>query len=83
MLEVAGRDPKLVQHLQGLDQIGQRVTGLVAFLVALAPTAGGRCRLDPGTAAGVITLADMAARLGFRDEEGPPARIDRGDCELL
>lgn len=83
MLEAAERDPRLVWHLQGLDQIVQRATGLVAFLAALAPTAGGRCRLDPGPAAGVVTLADMAARLGFRDDEIPPAVVDEGDCELL
>lgn len=83
ILEAASRDPNLVRQLQSLDQIGQRVTGLVAFLAALAPTAARRCHLDPGPAAEAVTLADMATRLGFRDEEAPSVSVDRGDCELL
>jgi hypothetical protein len=83
ILEAAGRDADLVHHLQSLDEIGQRVTGLVVFLGALAPSAASRCRLDPRPAAGVVTLADMAARLGFRDEDEPAVHVDGGDCELL
>jgi hypothetical protein len=83
ILEAASRDPVLMRQLQSLDQIGQRVAGLVAFLAALAPTAGRRCRLDPGPAADAVTLADMAARLGFRDENAPSASIELGDCEML
>lgn len=83
ILEAATRDPNLVRQLQSFDQIGQRVMGLVAFLTALAPTVARRCHLDPRPAAGVVTLADMAARLAFRDEGVPSASVDRGDCELL
>lgn len=83
ILAAAGRDPDLVRHLQSLDEIGQRVTGLVVFLGALAPSAASRCRLDPRPAAGVVTLAQMAARLGFHDEEEPTVPVEGGDCELL
>jgi hypothetical protein len=83
ILEAAARDLSLVVELQSLDEIGQRVSGLVAFLAALAPTAASRCRLDPGPAAERVTLAAMAARLGFREDDLPPTSQGHGDCELL
>jgi hypothetical protein len=81
--EAAGRDLELVTGLQSLDEIGQRVTGLVAFLGALAPSADGRCSLDPGPAAGIVTLADMAARLAFRDQDAATIPADLGDYEMF
>jgi len=81
--EAAGRDPGLVQQVQSLDEIGQSLNGLVAFLAALVPDTASQWHLDPGPAAGVVKLADLAARLGFRDENRPPVPVARGDCELL
>jgi hypothetical protein len=81
--EVVGHDPRLVQQVQCLDEIGQSLNGLVAFLVALVPDTASQWHLDPGPAAGVVKLADLAARLGFRDAMEQPASVDPGDCELL
>ncbi len=81
--EAAGRDPSLVRQVQSLDEIGQSLNGLVAFLAALVPDTASQWHLDPGPAAGVVKLADLAARLGFRDEGKPSASVDPGDFELL
>ncbi len=81
--EAVGRDPRLVRQVQSLDEMGQSLNGLVAFLAALVPDTASQWHLDPGPAAGVVKLADLAARLGFRDEGKPSDTVDPGDCELL
>lgn len=84
LLDAAGRSPDLVQQLQNLDHIGQGMVGLAAYLAALAPAAASGCRIDPGPATQVVMLADLAARLAFRDEKGAAAEaLGRGDCELF
>lgn len=90
--EAECRDPDMLRHVQGLDYIRQKLGGLADFLAALAPEASAAWLTDPSAAARVVTLADLASRLGFadaneaclpsgRDTEEPGATW--GDCELF
>jgi hypothetical protein len=52
-----------IQELQSLDMIRQRVAGIADFLEALNETVPEIWRVDANSAARLVTLADMAARL--------------------
>jgi hypothetical protein len=82
-LDAASKDANFMHHMQGFDHIGQKMSGLSAFLAALAPDASSRWLVDPTAAARVVTLADLASRLAFVDEDQPSCSTAMGDCELF
>jgi hypothetical protein len=82
IVEAAGRDAAVLRHMQGFDHIGQKVSGLADFLAALAPAASDQWTLDPTEAARVVTLADLASRLVFEEDQNACATAG-GDCELF
>ena len=53
-----------ILELQSLDVVRQRVAGIADFLEALNETIPQAWRVDAGAASRVITLSEMAARLG-------------------
>jgi len=82
ILEAGRRDADVLHHAQGIDHIGQKLSGLAAFLAALAPDASGQWLIDPSAAAKVVTLADLASRLGFSSKDA--RSLDAwGDCDLF
>jgi CelD/BcsL family acetyltransferase involved in cellulose biosynthesis len=83
ILEAGRRDVDLLHQVQGVDHIGQTLSGLADFLAALAPAASDRWRVDPRAAAGTVTLAELAARLALSDEGGSTCPDERGDVELF
>lgn len=91
LLDAGRRDADVLHHAQGFDHIGQKLSGLADFLGALAPSASRQWLIDPSKAAKVVTLADLASRLGFPGEDaGSPSRENGrspvaggGDCELF
>jgi hypothetical protein len=80
--EAAARDANILRHMQGFDHIGQKASGLAAFLAALAPAASDQWMIDPSEAARVVTLADLASRLVFSEEDKTSCSAG-GDCELF
>ena len=83
VLTAAPRDADLLRHIQDLDHIRQKVEGLADFLAALALVAPGDCLVDAGGAARLVTLADLAARLAFSDDDAAAPGAAFGDCELF
>lgn len=83
ILEAAGKDPRLLHQIQSLDHIVQKVAALSDFLAALGPTASGHWLVDPAEAARVVTLAELAARLGFLDDGDGSCATAGGDFELF
>ncbi len=83
VVEAARRDADVLHQMQGFDHIGQKLSGLADFLAALAPAASDRWTVDPSAAARSVTLADLAARLGFSDENGASCSTAWGDFELF
>lgn len=83
IVEAAAHDAALLHHMQGFDHIGQKMSGLAAFLAALAPAASEQWTIDPTEAARVVTLADLASRLVFSDEDKSSCATAGGDCELF
>jgi len=81
--EAAAGDANILHQTQSFDKIGQIAKCLSEFLAALALTAPRRWVVDPSAAAENVTLADLASRLGFSDEEKNLCSTAWGDCDML
>jgi hypothetical protein len=81
--EAAERDPGDLRHMQSLDHAGQQAMGLAEFLAALALAAPCEWRIDPSAAAHQVLLADLSARLGFKDSSNESRHTAWGECEFF
>jgi hypothetical protein len=81
--EAAACDANVLRQMQSFDQIGQIANCLSDFLAALALNAPRRWLVDPSAASQNVTLADLASRLGFTDEEKNSCSTAWGDCDLF
>lgn len=81
--EAAERDPDILHQMQGFDHMRQQAEGLALFSAALAEAAPCDFLVDPAEAARIVALADLAARLGFQDEQGYSCPTAWGDCEMF
>ena len=78
-------DPGLVIEAQAADLLSQRLTGMAAFLSALASAAPQGVTTDVHAAVMDLTLAEQARRLGGPSlaPAGPVAPADGGDLVLF
>jgi hypothetical protein len=83
LLKEARLDPAHVQELQHIDHIYQKVGNLAEFLAALAPLLPDHWTLDPSHASQVITLSDLASRLGLADGARYTESQSAGDCDFF
>lgn len=65
-----GQRDQAVEALQALDLLTQQLQAVAAFLDALAPTLPAEWVGDAAAAAQLVTLSDLAHRLG-RPHDGP------------
>ena len=76
-----GQRDQAVEALQALDLLTQQLHGVAAFLDALAPTLPAEWVGDAAAAAQLVTLSDLAHRLG-RPHDGP-LQAEGGDAGAL
>ncbi len=69
------------EEIQALDLFTQRLFVLADFLTALAPTVSQGSRADLRQALGVVSLSDVARRLGSAASE--EISVDTGALELF
>jgi hypothetical protein len=81
--DAAGRDEDNIRHMQSFDYIGQKAMGLADFLTALALSAQDQWFVDPAAAARRVMLADLSARLGFKDKESDSYSPAWGECDFF
>jgi hypothetical protein len=79
----AGQDVLVLHQAQSIDYVRQRAAAISDFVAALAASAPCECHIDPAPAAQVVTLADLAARLGFKDEDDASGDARWGDFEMF
>ncbi len=83
VLKSASLEPGLLQEIQAVDHIEQKLTCLSRFLSALAPLMHGHWVLDMSEASEVVTLSELARRLRTAErivEDNPHLS---GDFELF
>ena len=81
---VPGQQDRAIEALQALDLLTQRLGGVAAFLDALTPTLPTRWTCNAAAAARVVTLSDLAHRLGRPQDECRHAeKEDAGALELF
>jgi hypothetical protein len=76
-------DPSLVMEAQAADLMSQRLTGLAAFLTALAEAAPATAIIDIYDAVMDLTLAEQARRLSGPGRAPAPAAAEGGELMLF
>jgi hypothetical protein len=80
----APADAASLRGLQTLDHVSQTISGIAKFLEALAGMAPADCGVDAASAARVVTLSGLAARLSFADAADQAMHFDSdGDFHLF
>jgi len=81
--EAVAHDGNVLHHMQNVDRIGQKATGVADFLEALVLTIPRQWLVDPTAAARTVKLAELSSRLGFSDNTSDLCSTPSGDCELF
>jgi len=76
-------DPNMVMEAQAADLMSQRLTGLAAFLTALAEAAPATAVVDIYDAVMDLTLAEQARRLSGPGHAPAPAAVEGGELMLF
>lgn len=71
----------LFPAVQSLDHMSQTLCAIADFVKAVASTVPNKWQIDPRSAAVVLSLADLAARLTQSKNDSETAKLSRGDCE--
>jgi hypothetical protein len=81
ILKAAGYNPAHLKELQDFDQICQKLGDIADFVAALALILPEDWQLDPSVASRVVTMSDLASRLGFAAELEPACTHAEADFE--
>lgn len=83
IIKAAEHDADHMRHMQSLDHIEQKIMGLADFVTALSNLAHEHWQIDPAAAADRVLLADLSARLGFKDSETETYSTAWGECDFF
>jgi hypothetical protein len=73
----------LLQEIQAVDHIEQKMIGLSQFLTSLGPLMQGHWVLDPREASEVVTLSELARRLRKAEHLNEEDPHQSGDFEMF
>jgi len=76
-------ESKVLQEIQAVDHIEQKMIGLSQFLTSLGPLMQGHWVLDPREASEVVTLSELARRLRQAEHLSEEDPHQSGDFEMF